>query len=375
MARKDKVDRGVYEYPKDSGHWHIEYVDQYGKRKRESIARCSAPDHTSENHTCQAKKQALRTVRDRRKQVKLAKLFPQPEQRAAVTLGDAILSYLQELKTRSPYMKDWIRYGEFWGKSLGSLPIDTVKAADIERVRRTILLKTNRSGAPISATTCNHYLSFIKNVMQQSVRDELLDSNPCARVKALKVANERVRWMTPEEETKLKSLAHPGLWVRVEISYLTGMRLSEQAHLRWEFVDFTNQVITIPRSKSGKKRHVQICDRVIELLRGLPSFGNSPWAWPNQKGTNHTHKLSWSHAFKKLTRRAGIQDLHWHDLRHTFCSRLVMTGVDIRTVQELAGHHSIMMTQRYSHLSPKHLADAVLRLQNFSSETPTEPPQ
>jgi site-specific recombinase XerD len=62
-----------------------------------------------------------------------------------------------------------------------------------------------------------------------------------------------------------------------------------------------------------------------------------------------------------------VKDFHWHDLRHTFCSRLTMRGVDIRTVQELAGHKSIVMTARYSHLAPAHLAGAVEKL-----DTPTD---
>jgi len=59
---------------------------------------------------------------------------------------------------------------------------------------------------------------------------------------------------------------------------------------------------------------------------------------------------------------SGLSDFHWHDLRHTFISRLVMAGVDLRTVQELAGHKTIQMTMRYAHLAPSHLATAVEKL-------------
>ncbi len=66
-------------------------------------------------------------------------------------------------------------------------------------------------------------------------------------------------------------------------------------------------------------------------------------------------------AFTPALVNAGIQDFHWHDLRHTFASRLVMAGVDIRTVQELMGHKTLVMTLRYSRLSPAHKVDAVQR--------------
>jgi site-specific recombinase XerC len=58
-------------------------------------------------------------------------------------------------------------------------------------------------------------------------------------------------------------------------------------------------------------------------------------------------------------RRTGIQDFHWHDLRHTFASRIVMATGDLRTVQDLLGHKDIRMTMRYAHLTKNHRATAV----------------
>jgi integrase len=67
-------------------------------------------------------------------------------------------------------------------------------------------------------------------------------------------------------------------------------------------------------------------------------------------------------AFNDALERAGIKDFHIHDLRHTFASHLVMSGVDLPTVSRLMGHSSIVMTMRYAHLSPRHEAEAVAKL-------------
>ncbi len=71
--------------------------------------------------------------------------------------------------------------------------------------------------------------------------------------------------------------------------------------------------------------------------------------------------------FPEVLRESGIEDFTWHCLRHTFASRLVMRGVDLRSVQELMGHRSIVTTMRYAHLAPKHLADAVETLVSSTS--------
>ena len=83
--------------------------------------------------------------------------------------------------------------------------------------------------------------------------------------------------------------------------------------------------------------------------------------------------MSW--VFVPALARAGIENLHWHDLRHTFASRLVMKGVYLRTVQELMGHKTITMTLRYSHLSPAHQLEAVQHLNRPATGTSTKTPK
>ncbi len=106
-------------------------------------------------------------------------------------------------------------------------------------------------------------------------------------------------------------------------------------------------------------------DRVMEILRGLPSRLKSEWVFPSETGETPLNPNNFiNRVFNPALSEAKpeISDFHWHDLRHTFASRLTMAGVDLRTVQQLMRHKTIAMTLRYSHLSPTHTLEAVNKL-------------
>ncbi len=151
------------------------------------------------------------------------------------------------------------------------------------------------------------------------------------------------------------------------------MGQSEQLKLKWENVGFTAGTITVPKSKHGKARHVPMNDTVRALLRDLPSRLKSAYAFPSATGeTPLDGRNLMNRVFLPALSDAKIKGLRWHDLRHTFASRLVMAGVDLRTVQDLLGHKTIAMTERYSHLSPAHRLDAVQRLNQKPIDTATD---
>ena len=109
---------------------------------------------------------------------------------------------------------------------------------------------------------------------------------------------------------------------------------------------------TIPRSKNGSARHVPLNKAALAALKSLEKqTGSSEFVCGGP-----VEPRRW---FEPAIKAAGLTAFSWHCLRHTFASRLVMAGVDIRTVQELMGHKTIAMTVRYSHLAPKHTLAAV----------------
>src|SRR5215467_7655945 len=149
---------------------------------------------------------------------------------------------------------------------------------------------------------------------------------------------------------------------------MTGMRQGEQFGLTWDRVDLDNAVVRLKKTKNGKPRFVRLNSRALVVMRALREFslgGTVSQPRGKRKSARACGRVFLLNLepywFGDAVEEAGISDFHWHDLRHTFASRLVMAGVDIRTVQELMGHKTIAVTLRYAHLSPAHRLDAVQR--------------
>jgi site-specific recombinase XerD len=156
----------------------------------------------------------------------------------------------------------------------------------------------------------------------------------------------------------------------LDLALNTGLRLGELYGLDWENVNLARRVLTVPRPKNGEMRHVPLNGPALAALRELQK--RSDTTGPiilNAEGGALASPRYW---FEPSVKKAKIRSFSWHCLRHTFASRLVMAGVDLRTVQELMGHKSIQMTVRYSHLTPKHTLAAVERLVGAIPENPTD---
>ena len=134
------------------------------------------------------------------------------------------------------------------------------------------------------------------------------------------------------------------------------MRQGEILNLQWRDVDIKRDVIYLLNTKNGEKREIPINEQVKTALIRTRKHPESPYIFYKKDGSPIGDiKKSFFTALDK----SGIKNFHFHDLRHTFASHLVMSGVDLNTVRELMGHKSLEMTLRYSHLSPNHKKRAV----------------
>jgi integrase len=201
------------------------------------------------------------------------------------------------------------------------------------------------------------------------VRDKRLDANALPQFELFKEKNQRIRWLTDEEEVRLMASAPAYLRPLLFVAIHTGLRRGELLDLRWNDVDVVGENIHVRKSKSGKGRYVSIDSDVVRMLSGLKA------AWRERLRARVVRQSeangfvfsaprggvmsNLNRVWYPLLERTELQGLHFHDLRHTYGSRLVMLGVPIYTVQKLMGHKKIEMTMRYAHLAPGHLRAAV----------------
>ena len=258
--------------------------------------------------------------------------------------------------------------------------------------------RTAKLKAGAKATTVNRDLDDLKSSLGKAVLWGLIDENPISGVKRSRVDQNRpVRFLTQDEEEQLReALAARELEIRrarlsanrwrrdrgypllgdlrsagfadhlkpmVLLSLNTGIRKGELFGLTWSDVDFDLAQITITgtSAKSGRTRHIPLNAEALGILEQWKRQNcvSDGLVFPSRDGTPFNNvRRSWTRVLKM----AGIKRFRWHDLRHSFASRLVMAGVDLNTVRELLGHADYQMTLRYAHLAPEHKAQAVARL-------------
>jgi integrase len=241
--------------------------------------------------------------------------------------------------------------------------------------------------------TVKRDLGSLKGALNLAVKWGIIAVNPATPVQVKVPKENRVRYLSAKERERLlaalsardqeKARARHsgnvygiarGRKPRAEITgyadYLTplvlltmntGMRRGEGLSLKWDQVHLgSNPRVTVTASyaKSNKTRHIPLNSEALAVMKKWKAQGTeSDWVFPNPNTGHRIQKLRRS--WPNLVDGADIQDFRFHDLRHDFASRLVMAGVDLYRVKDLLGHGSIEMTERYAHLAPKALADAV----------------
>ena len=178
--------------------------------------------------------------------------------------------------------------------------------------------------------------------------------------------NKRNRCLSAEEEDRLLEALPDRLRPFVTVALYTGMRRGELRSLRWDAVDFITDTIHLKRVKAGEGRWVTLSSVARDALLAVKREQKimSPFVFCSPQG-KFLH--NWEREWRPALQAAQIPNFRFHDCRHTFASRLAMSGVDLYTVQRAGGWKTQAMVERYAHLSPDHVRAAVERLAKLTS--------
>jgi site-specific recombinase XerD len=333
--------RGIFERPKRSGVWWISYCDGEGKRRREKVGRKSA---------------ALELYLKRRREIEDGSYTP-PAGCRSLSFRDLARDAMEHKKLRlapRSYRTDELRLARVL-PALGAIEAEQVTPEVIEKTFRDL------SAAGNCGSTLNRYRALFSSIFAFGVENRGLRANPIARVKRLRESESRVRYLRDREEEKLRAVIrtkYPEHEAELDLALYTGMRHGEQFNLKWKDVNLELGILTV-RGKTGRREVQANSSAIAAIGRLVAGRGDPDFVCPQTK--SDTQK-DWRRWLEKSLKQAGITDFRWHDLRHTFASRLVMAGADLVSVQKLLGHKSISMTMKYAHLAPGHLRDAAEKI-------------
>ncbi len=255
---------------------------------------------------------------------------------------------------------------------LGDIVIEDLK-------RRTIqdfLLKKKKegnlvSGKALSSSSTNLMLTVLSMAFEYAIDMELCDNNPCIRLKRIPDDCKQVEAFTREEQKKIETYIKESDDRRlfgILLGLYSGMRIGELIALEWSDIDFDKGIIRInktayrdknktgtwevcidkPKTKSSE-RVIPLPACIIDLLRKYKLNTKSNYVIENKKGERMSIR-SYQYIFEKLTEKVGVRKLNFHAIRHTFATRAIEYGMDIKTLSEIMGHKNASITlNRYAH--------------------------
>lgn len=226
-------------------------------------------------------------------------------------------------------------------------------------------------------TSANKFINAISSLFREARRKKWTTANPTKEIKRYREDKfQRTRTLSEEEQARLlkeASDAHnPLIATAIWIALLAGYRKDWIRHLRWDYINWERRFIQLPmgqinpRGEFGKNaaKSIPIVSRLYDVLKShrqllLAAGVDSPFIFPCPRNPKKT--WNFNRAFVNAVTRAGIEDMRFHDLRHTAATNLIMKGVHQRVVQDVLGHKDPRSTQRYTHVPQEHMRSELER--------------
>ncbi|MBQ5781301.1 MAG: site-specific integrase [Spirochaetaceae bacterium] len=274
--------------------------------------------------------------------------------------------------------------------TLGERNIEDVTRGDIQSFLACKKAASNLrfNGRKLSATSINLIFTVLNLAFNYACDMELIEKNPCGGIRRVHTTTKRAEAFTKEEQRKIEMTIMASGDLRlfgIILCLYTGLRLGELLGLEWSDIDTSGGLIyvnkTIYRSKDGSgvwklfvdKPKTAASDRIIpmpayitEMVIAQRKMSKSPYVVANKKDGRMSIR-SYQYMFEKLTEKAGVRKLNFHALRHTFATRAIECGMDIKTLAEIMGHQNASITlNRYAHCMMDHKIAMMNRLpKNF----------
>lgn len=227
----------------------------------------------------------------------------------------------------------------------------------------------------VKPATVNRELACLSHLFNLAKRQKrFFGENPVSISKLLPEHNQVERILSKEEEARLLEASSLALKAILLCALHTGMRKNEILSLKWNNVDLNNNIITLEHTntKSKKTRRIPV-NKILRkiLLEQKLKVGSSNNVFLNTKGYPYKRHDSLKQSFKEACKKANIQGLRFHDLRHTAATRMIESGSSIVAVSRILGHADIKTTMRYAHPEDT-LKDAVETLTTYKQESFTD---
>jgi integrase len=285
------------------------------------------------------------------------------------TLAALIDRYIRDILPQHPKKaRDYLAHLTWWKDEIGSHSLADVTPSLISECRDKLGNAVTVRGKPRAPATVVRYMAALSHAFTTAVQEwGWLDDSPMRKVRKPSLPRGRVRFLADDERARLlqacKESSNPYLYPVVVLALSTGMRQGEIMGLTWNVVDLNRGRAILHETKNGERRAVAIAGHALEQLKELSKerridsillFPPKEIA-PQKPQKPMDLRAPWLTALKK----AGIEDFHFHDLRHSAASYLAMNGASLAEIAEVLGHKTLQMVKRYAHLSEGHTARVV----------------
>ena len=337
IYRREKKKKGRIIWT--SKKWTIDFVNEHGDRIQKTL------DHAqTEEEAFHALMFEVQKVFDRK--------YKLERRRREIGFKTFAQIYVEDymMTARRNFQSDVYRLNE-----LNSFFKDTdlrdITPFTVERFRKSRLKAGN------SKSTVNRYTALLKTMLNTAIQENYAEENPVTKVKLYSEKDNLCeRILTEQEEIRLYEASANYLRPIITVALNTGMRKGEILNLKWSQVDLKAKRLRVEKTKSQKLRFIPMNDNVFNELNVQPKDGGV-YVFANPATGRPYYDVK--RQFRNACLKADIEGLRFHDLRHTFATRLVEKGIHIKKIRDLLGHFSVTVTERYTHSTDEGMRKAV----------------